>query len=355
MKPGERGTARPPAAKAPVAEARGLAIGWRGRPDRVVAGPMDLELGAGELTVIVGPNGAGKSTLIRTLAGLQRPLGGYAAIRGEDTRGISVEDRSRLLACVLTDRYDSGFFSVRDVVAFGRYPHTGARGTLGDADIAAVEAAIEAVGLAPFAGRRFSDISDGERQKALIARGIAQACPLLLLDEPSAFLDAPARAWIFHLLRDLARSGGGAIVMSAHDIDLALRYADRMWLMDGRGGISAGAPEDLVASGELGRAFEGGELGFDERSGSFRARPATRPRLVRLLGPEGTSLAWTARLLERLGLAAATEPGGASATIRVEEGEAGPRFEVETPRGSARAGSFEELARALTALLPRGD
>jgi iron complex transport system ATP-binding protein len=332
--------------------AKGLAIGWQGRVEKILSSGIDLELGKGELAVLVGPNGSGKSTLLRTLAGFQSPLRGSTLLAGKDVRRISVEERARLAACVFTDRFDSGFFSVFDIVAFGRYPYTDTRGSLEKGDLDAVENAISAVGLSALSRRRFSELSDGERQKALIARAIAQDCPLLVLDEPGAFLDAPARAWVFHLVRELAHSAGKAIVLSTHDIDLALRSADRLWLMDGNHRFSAGAPEDLVLSGRIGRAFDGGGLVFDTRSGNFRSAPEASPLAVELTGPEGVSREWARRLLERLGIAHAKNADEAAATLRIEEGEAGPLFSIK-PRNSvpSQATSYEELARILSDLL----
>jgi iron complex transport system ATP-binding protein len=339
--------------------ARGLSIGWRGRSGKTLSSGIAIDLASGSLAALVGPNGSGKSTLLRSLVGLQAPLGGEVRLCGEDIARLSVEERSTRAACVFTDRYDSGYFSVFDIVAFGRYPYTDARNRLGQRDLAAVEAAIRAVSLGRLSSRRFSELSDGERQKTLIARAIAQDCPLLVLDEPTAFLDAPARVEVFHIARDLARSSQKAVVLSTHDIDHALRYADTLWLMDGEHRFASGSPEDLVVSGAIGRAFDGEGFRFDSRSGAFRSVEPGMPLAVVVRGEEGASLAWAFRLVERLGLVAAREsPEGIETIATIVVDEAGPSFSIRGmdlesagPGGEATAASYGELARLLAELL----
>jgi iron complex transport system ATP-binding protein len=346
-----------------VLAARGLAIGWSGHIERVLASDIELEIGEGELAVLVGPNGSGKSTLLRTLVGLQAPLRGAVALCGSGVERLTVEDRARRAACVFTDRYDPGYFTVFEIVAFGRYPYTDARNRLEPHDLAAVRGAIALVGLEALAGRGFAELSDGERQKALIARAIAQDCPLLVLDEPTAFLDAPARVEVFHIVRDLARASRKAVILSTHDIDHALRYADRLWLMDRMHRFRSGAPEDLVMSGDIGRAFDGEGFRFDPSSGSFKSASAGSPYAVELAGREGASLTWTEHLVERLGLVPIGEGGSGETTIArisIEESEGGPLFAIRPSRldpagqGETRkleAASYDELAALLKGLL----
>ncbi len=344
------------AADAPLLSAKGLAIGWGGRLERRLSSGIDLELRGGDFAALVGPNGSGKSTLLRTLVGFQAPLSGEVSLCGKYVYRLTVEERSKRAACVFTDRYDSGYFTVFDIVAFGRYPYTDARNRLEARDLEAVTSAIAAVGLAALASRRFSELSDGERQKALIARAIAQDCPLLVLDEPTAFLDAPARVEVFHVARDLARSSGKAVVLSTHDIDHALRYADSLWLMDGLHRFSSGAPEDLATSGAIGRAFDGEGFRFDPRTGAFRSVEAGRSFAVELDAPAGVSRAWAERLVERLGLVVARhlhEGSEAIARVSIEEGEAGPLFSLREAGSGSRgseAASYGELARLLADL-----
>jgi iron complex transport system ATP-binding protein len=324
----------------------------------MLASGIDLELDAGDFVALIGPNGAGKSTLLRTLVGLQAPLRGDASLCGKDIRRLTVEERSKRAACVFTDRYDSGYFTVFDIVAFGRYPYTGAHNRLGPRDLDAVNGAIAAVGLGPLARHRFTRLSDGERQKTLVARAIAQDCPVLVLDEPTAFLDAPARVEVFHIARALARSSGKAVVLSTHDIDDALRYADRLWLMDKEHSFKAGAPEDLVISGAIGRAFDGESFRFDAVSGAFRSIETGMPYAIELKGPEGASRSWAGRLAERLGLVVSGAVRGLEtiASVTIEEGEDGPVFTLRAADSGTRdivAASYGELARLLAELVDR--
>jgi iron complex transport system ATP-binding protein len=339
---------------APALHAQGVSIGWIGRTEKVLASGIALELEAGEVAVLVGPNGSGKSTLLRTLMGLLPPLAGEVRLCGSDIRRLTVEERARRAASVFTDRYDSGYFSVFDIVAFGRYPYTDARGRLSDHDREAIQAAIAAVGLESFSERLFAELSDGERQKALIARAVAQDCPLLVLDEPTAFLDAPARVEVFHLARSLAREKSKALVISTHDIDHALRFADKLWLMDRDHRFREGAPEDLATNGQIGRAFDGSGFRFDLGSGSFKSNLPAAPFAVAIENGTGHSRIWTERLIERLGLVP-TRPGERAdtiASVTIEESPGGTLFAIRPTSGGGKieAASYEELANALRKL-----
>jgi iron complex transport system ATP-binding protein len=225
-----------------------LSVGYRAgrrRPPRVVLAAVSARAAAGE----VGPNGAGKSTLLHAVAGLLRPLAGTVRIDGADLAALPPAERARRLAVVLTERVEPGLLSVEDLVALGRHPHTGPTGALRDADRLAVAAAVEAAGAAHLAGRRVAELSDGERQRVLVARALAQEPAALLLDEPTAFLDVSARVGLLGLLRRLAREDGLCVLASTHDLETALRLADRVWLLDRAGGLRAGPPEALVADG----------------------------------------------------------------------------------------------------------
>lgn len=356
----ERATARGPRDdSAPVLAARELSIGWtRGRSRAALASGISLEIHPGELAALVGPNGSGKSTLLRNLTGFQAPLAGAVELDGKPLASLDAEARARKVACVFTGRFDSGWFTIFDIVAFGRYPFTDARNRLSERDRLSVDAALEAVGLSALARRRFGELSDGERQKALIARAIAQDCPLLVLDEPTAFLDAGARIEIFHLVLRLAREEGKAVILSTHDLDLALRYADELWLLDREHRFDSGAPESLAMRGGIGRAFDGPALRFDAASGSFRSSEAGPSLLVSVEG-DGPEAMWTERLVERLGLGLA--PVGSSFSPSAE----GPRLDARIiilrdasvvawnlvrPGGERSFDSLDALCAALRAL-----
>ncbi len=285
----------------PLLETHDLAIGYQSRSTtrRVVVASINLRLEAGELVCLLGPNGAGKSTLLRTLAGMQAPLHGRIQIMGADLRRLSPVDRARQMGVVLTDRAEVGALSVRALVALGRYPYTDWAGRLTAADERCIDQALAAVGATPLALRLFGQLSDGERQKALIARALAQEPNLLLLDEPTAFLDWPRRVEIMGILRRLARESGRAVLLSTHDLDLALRGADRLWLLPPGGPIRAGMPEELVLDGAFQAAFESAGVEFDAHGGHFKVHNPTRG-VVDLAG-EGLPAVWTGRALEREG------------------------------------------------------
>ncbi len=302
-----------------VLRAENLAIGYHlpRRGERVVAAGLHLEIGAGEMVCLLGPNGAGKSTLMRTLAGLQPALAGTVWLDGASLDNLSAAERARRLSIVLTERVDVGNLSAFALVSLGRHPYTGWSGGLTSEDRVAVAWALHAVGAAELAARPVLELSDGERQKVLIARALAQEPRLILLDEPTAFLDLPRRVEMMGVLRTLARETGRAILLSTHDLDLALRSADRLWLLGGDGLLHAGAPEDLVLSGAFERAFASERVNFDAFAGSFRIeRPAAG--IVHLHG-DGLARRWTERGLEREGYCVDVDQAGVPAAVIVIE------------------------------------
>lgn len=241
-----------------------LAVGYRhGKSSTVVARDISLSLHAGELVALLGSNGAGKSTLLRTLSGVQPPLDGNIYIDSKPLSGYSQQARSRLISIVYTDRTLAGALTVTELVALGRQPHTGFFGRLAASDRQAVVDALEAVGIAHKADCYVATLSDGERQKAMIARALAQATPIIILDEPTTFLDAISRIETMTLLDNLARNHGKAIVLSTHDIHSALSYASRLWLLYHNGTIIEGNSETLIHNGSIDDAFAADNIRFD--------------------------------------------------------------------------------------------
>lgn len=277
---------------------RGLVAGYGGRP---LLGPLDLTLPAGRLVCLIGANGAGKSTLIRTLCGMQPALAGEVMLDGESLASLSAVEQARRLAVVLTDRVNVALMTGYELASLGRYPHLGWRGRLSEADHMKVAAALQQAGALPLGQRAVAEMSDGERQKVMIARALAQEPRLLILDEATAFLDLPRRVETMQLLRDLARTRGLAVLLSTHDLELALRYADALWLIDGERQLHAGAPEDLALSGALGRTFAAEELRFDLARGELRVG-REGAQAIRLEG-EGIAAVWARRALQRIGYA----------------------------------------------------
>lgn len=231
-----------------------VTIGYSGK---VIARDLTAVLPTGSVTALVGRNGCGKSTLLRTVAGLQPALGGE----------ITPAANATTLAIVLTDRIEVPALTVIDVVALGRLPHTGLTARLSEEDHTAIRSAMEMAGISHLATRRIGEISDGERGRTMIARAIAQDTPIILLDEPTAFLDFPAKVATMQLLRRLAHEEGKTILLSTHDLEITFQLTDRLWLMS-HGRITEGTPTELAADGSIADLFP--HLEFEGESMRFR-------------------------------------------------------------------------------------
>lgn len=250
---------------------------------------MNLQIESGQLVALLGPNGAGKSTLLETLAGALPPLSGRVMLLGRDAATLSRRELSRTVSVVLTQLpHGAGALTAREAIALGRTPYTGLLGRLSAADRHAVDLAITRLSLQHLSARRLADMSDGERQKVMTARAMAQATPIVLLDEPTSFLDFPSRLAAFRLMRRLAHEEGKTVVVSTHALDLALQSADRLVVLERGRGATIGTPHQLAQSGALDRFFppEEGVL-FDRERLTYRltcglesptARDAGRPQ-----------------------------------------------------------------------------
>jgi len=285
-----------------VLQTQDLSIGYAPNHQApfVVADHISVALNRGEFVCLLGPNGAGKSTLIRTLVGMQAPLAGCVRLMDEDVSSLSAQALAQLLSVVLTDRVQVGMLSVRDLVALGRYPYTDWTGRLTADDEAVIDWAIQSANAQSLTHRNVNALSDGERQKVMIARALAQQPEVMVLDEPTAFLDLPRRVEMMALLQHLAHSTNKAILLSTHDLDLALRSADRIWLLPQGGPLQVGAPEDLVLNGAFERAFQSDGVHFDADTGAFQIVAQTGDAVV--LKGDGKQAYWTKRALERAGL-----------------------------------------------------
>ena len=221
-----------------------LSIGYTsGHHRKVVAEHLCANTDDGTLVCLVGVNGVGKSTLLRTVGGFQKPIAGRvlagAAECVQSVEAMTQRERSRLIGVVLTERSDLSRLSVFDIVGFGRMPFTGLLGTLTDSDNIAVREAISLVGIDDLSERDIDTLSDGERQKVMIAKALAQQTPVIILDEPSAFLDYPSKEELMRLLLRLARDEGKTILLSSHDLDIVRRFADSFWIMENVSGVAA--------------------------------------------------------------------------------------------------------------------
>ncbi|MEJ5240971.1 MAG: ABC transporter ATP-binding protein [Anaerolineales bacterium] len=316
---------------------RSLTIGY---PRKPLASNLDLELRPGEMVCLLGPNGVGKSTLLRTLAGMQPALGGKVLLNGRDIHSMPASELARHLAVVLTTRLEVGHLPVYTLVSLGRHPYTNWFGLLRARDHAAIRRALEYTDSLSLADRFFHELSDGERQRVLIARALAQEPQVLLLDEPTAFLDLPRRIETLRLLRRLARQTGCAVLLSIHDLDLALRLADRLWVLSAEGTLEVGIPEELALNGALERAFRREGIEFDATIGTFRLHTPTLGTVHLSHDGEGVAMAWTWRALERLGYQVYNGVVHSLPTVQVLPG---PRWQVTTAQGRREFDSLGEL------------
>ena len=299
-----------------ILKTHNLTIGYKTsqKTIRNVAANISTSLQTGELVCLLGPNGAGKSTLLRTLAGMQPPIAGEVKLLEDDIYKLPPQELAKRLSLVLTEKIDVGMLSAYALVTMGRYPYTDWWGKLSSEDENIINWAIKSVGAVNLAQRNVSELSDGERQKIMIARALAQSPMVMLLDEPTAFLDLPRRVEIMQLLRQLARDTNQAILLSTHDLDLALRLADKIWLLGINGILHVGAPEDLILSGAFADTFRSEGVEFNIFSGEFNLNIPYKGE-VKLIG-EGVAAIWTIRALERVGFTVLQ--GGKSAQITVE-------------------------------------
>lgn len=221
------------------------------------------------MTCLIGPNGIGKSTLLRTLAGLQKPLKGKILIDERPLASLNAEQLARRISIVLTDPSHPGDLCVDQVVELGRLPYTNWLGSLSEQDHQMVHDALGQVNALTLARRSFSELSDGERQKVMIARALAQDPLVMILDEPTAFLDWPNRVDLLMNLKQIAGKSDKAILISSHDLELVLQIADEIWLMDSDKTMRAGTAQSLITSGALEQTFSGRYGKFRPISGGF--------------------------------------------------------------------------------------
>lgn len=232
----------------------GLAIGYTTRHSvKTVCTGITETIFSGELTCLIGENGAGKSTLLRTLSGFLPPVSGEIILLGKPLRSYGERALSTIIGVVLTEKTNLQNMTVEELVGMGRSPYTGFWGRLSGEDRRKVGKSLEMVGITGLRGRMVQTLSDGERQKVMIAKALAQETPVIFLDEPTAFLDYPSKVEILRLLGRLSRDFGKTIFLSTHDLELALRVADRVWLMSKPGRLQTGSPDNLVIDPETGR------------------------------------------------------------------------------------------------------
>lgn len=324
----------------------GLTIGYG---KKVVANNINASIQKGELTCLLGANGVGKSTLLKTLSGFLGKLDGNISIMGKEMDTYSPKELSTTLGVVLTDKCEVRNMSVREIVGMGRSPYTSFWGALSKEDYKIVDQAIEMIGITHLSGRMVHTLSDGERQKAMIAKSLAQQTPIIILDEPTAFLDFPSKVEIMQLLHKLTRQAGRTVFLSTHDMELALQIADKVWIMDKKCGFAIGTPEDLAINGALSEFFTRKGIAFDADTGLFKVENNINKKVL-LQGKHGSLQNMVKKALHRNGIGIIRPCGNApvpvdkeiQATIVVGTDKEFP-FTVTAEGKEKRARSIEEL------------
>lgn len=321
-----------------------LAIGYR--PHKVVASGLSASIYPGELTCLIGANGVGKSTLLRTMAAFQPAMGGRLLIRGSDIESYSPRRLARLISVVLTERVETYRMTALDLVAMGRSLYTGFWGRVDrDNEDKALDA-LRMVGMEPFRDRLIDTLSDGERQKVMIAKALAQETPIILLDEPTSFLDFPSKVDMLQMLHRLSRETRKTIFLSIHDLEMALQIADKIWLLDEEKQLHIGTPEDLSLDGTLGSFVRREDIVFDRQRGLFRIENGC-DRTVRISRPTHALLplfSMVSKALRRHRILASPE-AESTTSIELTPDE---RILLHTPDGETRAaGSIDELLTLL--------
>lgn len=237
-------------------EIQSATIGYKSRGKNIIiASDISGSFSRGELVSLIGCNGSGKSTLLRSIAGFQPILKGKILQEGKDIKDYSIQERSRLLSIVTTSSSMAQEMTTYDLVAMGRCPYTGFWGTLTARDKAIVHKSIQMVGMESYLNRMVSTLSDGEREKVLIAKAIAQETPFIILDEPTSFLDYPSKIITMQLLKKLAHEHNKTVLISTHDLEQALQFSDRIWLIDQEKRFLIGTPDEMVNDGMLQKTF----------------------------------------------------------------------------------------------------
>lgn len=328
---------------------RKLTTGYPGKgSSKIVAKDIDATICSGELTCLLGANGVGKSTLLRTLSAFQPPISGEIEIMGKKLVDYTDKQLATVIGVVLTEKCSLRNMTVEELVGMGRSPYTGFWGSLSKEDKKIVDDAIVLMKIEDLKYRMVHTLSDGERQKVMIAKALAQESPVIFLDEPTAFLDFPSKVEIMQLLHHLSRSTDKTIFLSTHDLELALQIADKIWLMDKVSGVTIGTPEDLSIDGCLSNFFSRKGIVFDMETGLFRIDNEFQKE-VRLVG-HGKKYAMVRKALQRNGIHASRR---VEAEFYIETGDMTTSGYIIHPLDgtTVKVGTIEELLKQVAVLL----
>ncbi|MDO6437209.1 ABC transporter ATP-binding protein [Cyclobacterium sp. 1_MG-2023] len=266
----------------PCIHARNLVLGYENdRQINTVAADVSFDLYRGELTCMMGPNGVGKSTLLKAILNQNPPIKGTILMGKKEIGLLDDQERAKTIAVVLTEKIRSGLMTVRELVALGRTPHTGWLGHLSKTDNEIVERVLKVTHLDLISGKKLAELSDGQRQKAMIARALAQDSGILILDEPTAHLDLTNRFEIMHLLKKLAKEAHKAILVVTHDLEVAMETADQLWIMSHQEPLVSGSPEDLMLEGQIQKLLPGNKWEIDADNGKIMLKtPSVLPEIT---------------------------------------------------------------------------
>ncbi len=270
-------------------ETKKMCVGYQ---KKVVLQDIGIGIGQGEILTIIGPNGAGKSTILKSIAGQLKLLGGTVYLEKEDLTKMSGEELSKRMAVVFTQKLKGELMTCEDVVATGRYPYTGRMGILSEKDHEAVAEAMELVDVTPIRDQAFECISDGQRQRVMLARAICQEPQIIILDEPTSFLDIRYKLEFLSVLQKLKEQKKLTVIMSLHELELAERISDKILCVDGRDVVRLGTPEEIFRSGYMKELFGIRTGNYDEENGVAELSPPKGEPKVFVIagGGEGRSI-----------------------------------------------------------------
>jgi iron complex transport system ATP-binding protein len=276
-----------------------LNIGYKPKDkSQAILSSICLQAMENDLIAVIGRNGIGKTTLLKTLAGIITPLQGQVEMYSREITLIHRKELARMISYVSTELVNSPNMTVYDLVALGRHPYTGWYGQIEAKDKEVIHRAIALMHLDQLSGKSLAEISDGERQRALIARALAQDTGIIIMDEPAAFLDVVNRYEVMLMLRKICRAENKTVIFSTHDLSMALHEADKIWLLLADKCLE-GSPEDIVISGKLNDLFKGSKMQMIEETGQISLGHETMGH-VKLTG-DGVLLKWTEKALDRMG------------------------------------------------------
>jgi iron complex transport system ATP-binding protein len=282
-----------------------LKIGYHsGKKNRVLLPPITSSAGRGELIAVIGRNGIGKSTLLRTLTGLQESLGGNIYYYGKAISGYSRMELAQKVGFISTEIVNVSNMRVYDLVALGRFPHTNWIGKIESNDRRIIDDALSRTSMQPFSMKFVSRLSDGERQKVMIARLLAQDTSIMIMDEPTAFIDIAGKYEILQLMHNLAHKSDKTIIFSTHDLQMAINQSDKIWLiLDNE--IIEGAPEDLMIAGAFEHLFSSSFVDFNSEDGTFSFHSSIKGSIY--IEGEGQTRRWTEKAIRRAGFCVSVE------------------------------------------------